>query len=680
MANWLKRYDVIAVVLLFLLAIPAGRYEWFAAVEDQTLSLRHLVRGGHAFPDNILFVNTDEAFFEEYKSWPLRRSDIARIVANLRQLGAKVVGVDLLFDFPSSYGEDPGAAAMFRSAGNVVVVSQGVIEDEKLQDIRYPIPPILAVAGTGYSNIQSASGVIESMSRIRVYPNERGLRDGWPFSVQVLSKYLDAEPRLEGDRLMIGDLAVNLDRNNDLHIDFPLFPAGAGSYGEHHGMSALDVLDLRGKDPEELAELRALVEGRIVLLGDTSEVSHDYFETPIGTVYGVEIIGATIDTLQNGGPLRPAPIWLEVLIAALLAAGLLYTATIQSPGKRIATAAVEFFVWLAIAVALYAFAGSIVWMSYMMIAGTLGFLIINLRYYLQERDQKALIRDAFGQYLSPKVVNILVKDPTRLSLGGERKEMTAFFSDLAGFSTISEMLSPDDLVALLNEYLTSMCDIIAEYDGTVDKFEGDAIIAFWGAPLEQLNHAELGCLATIDMQRFMMGYRKQLQQRGHPPLNMRVGVNTGAMLVGNLGSRQRMDYTIIGDSVNLAARLEGANKQFGTRSMISQHTYAHVREIVEARELDRIRVVGKREAVTVYELVERKGYLTDQQKALFGLYEQGLVLYRGGEFRPALEVFQRALEIDERDGPSSTYLRRCEQYLITPPASNWDGVFELDSK
>ena len=680
MANWLKRYDIIAVVLLFLLAIPAGRYEWFSAVEDQTLSLRHLVRGGHEFPDNIVFVNTDEAFFEEYKSWPLRRSDIAHIVANLRQLGAKVVGVDLLFDFPSSYGEDPAAAATLRSAGNVVVVSQGVIEGGKLQGIRYPIPSIHAVTATGYSNIQSASGVVESMSRIRVYENPRGLRDGWPFSVQVLSKYMDATPSFVDGRLMIGELEVKLDRNSDLHIDFPLFPPGARSYGERHGMSALDVLDLRGKDPDELAELRAVVEGKIVLLGDTSEVSHDYFETPIGTVYGVEIIGATIDTLQNGGPLQPAPIWLEVLIAALLAGGLVYTATIQSPGKRIAMAALEFAVWLAVAIGLYAIAGSIVWMSYMMIAGTLGFLVINLRYYLQERDQKALIRDAFGQYLSPKVVNILVKDPTKLSLGGERKEMTAFFSDLAGFSTISEMLSPDDLVALLNEYLTSMCDIIAEYDGTVDKFEGDAIIAFWGAPLDQKNHAELACLASIDMQRFLLGYRKQLQARGQPALNMRVGLNTGAMLVGNLGSRQRMDYTIMGDAVNLAARLEGANKQFGTRTMLSQHTYAHVREIVEARELDRIRVVGKREAVTVYELVERKGYLTDAQKALFAQYEQGLALYRGGEFRTAMDTFRRALELDERDGPSATYLRRCEQYLLTPPPSDWDGVFELDSK
>ena len=680
MANWLKRYDIVAVVLLFALAIPAARFEWFSALEDQSLSVRHLVRAGHKFPDNIVFVNTDEAFFAAYKSWPLRRTDIARIVANLRSLGAKVIGVDLLFDFPSSYNEDPSTATILRAAGNVVVVSQGVVKDGDLAAIHYPVPVVKAVTLTGYSNIESASAVVESMSRLRIYPNARRLQEGWPFSVQVLSKYLGVQPRLDGNKLMLGDREVQLDRNNNLNIDFPLFSAGTRSYSERNGMSALDVLDLRGKAPDELEELRALVANKMVLVGDISEVSHDYFETPIGTMYGVEIIGASIDSLQRGGPLHPAPLWLDVLLAFLLMAGLVYSASIPSPGKRIAYAAIGSVAWLVLTIALYAVAGIIVWMSYMIIAGTLSFLVINLRYYLQERDQKALIRDAFGQYLSPKVVNILVKDPTRLSLGGERKEMTAFFSDLAGFSTISEMLSPEELVALLNEYLTSMCDIIAEYDGTVDKFEGDAIIAFWGAPLEQANHAELGCLATIDMQRFMLGYRKRLLATGQPLLNMRVGVNTGAMLVGNLGSRQRMDYTIMGDAVNLAARLEGANKQFNTWSMLSEHTYLQVKGIVEVRELDRIRVMGKREAVTVYELLERKGYLADPQKALFEQYHLGLAAYRKGAFREALGLFERAAALNEQDGPTHTYLQRCEQYLRVPPSANWDGVFELDSK
>ena len=683
MRDLFKRYDIFAVVVLFLLALPAQRYEWFSAVEDQTVSLRHLLRAKADFPGNVVFVNTDEAFFKAYKSWPLRRTDIARIVTNLHALGAKVIGVDNLFDFPNSYGEDPQTAQLLKDAGNVVVVSTAMVQDGRIVGMRYPVPEIKAVTSTGYSNVESASAQVESISRIKLYPESSQRVGGWPFAVQVLARSLDATPSLRGDVLHIGSkIAVPIDHNNHIYIDFPLFGAGERSYSESpfHGVSALDVLDLSKLDAERRDELQELIHGKIVLVGDTSEVSHDYFTTPIGVTYGVEIIGATIDTLQRNGPLRLAPQWLEIVTALVLMAGLIATAFIVRPGLRVGIAAVEFFVWLAFAVALYCYAGLIVSMSYMMIVGTLSFLVVNLRYYLQERNQKALIRDAFGQYLSPKVVNILVKDPTKLSLGGERREMTAFFSDLAGFSTISEQLSPEGLVALLNEYLTSMCDIIAEYDGTVDKFEGDAIIAFWGAPLDQANHAELGCLATIDMQRYMHGYRQRLLERRQPMLNMRVGVNSGAMLVGNLGSKQRMDYTIMGDAVNLAARLEGANKEYRTYTMISEHTYRHVQQLVEVRELDRIRVVGKREAVTVYELLERKGALSSSMQEVLAHYNAALAQYRQGDFRAARQLFERAHALDERDGPVNTYLQRCSRYVDMPPPSSWDGVYELDSK
>ena len=685
MRELFKRYDIIVVVLLFLLALPAQRFEWFSAVEDQTTSFRHVLRAKPNFPANIVFVNTDEAFFKAYKSWPLRRTDIARIVTNLRALGAKVVGVDNLFDFPNSYGEDDETAAMFHRAGNVVVVSAGIVDQNgKLTRMHYAVAPIKAVTTTGYSNVESASRVVESISRIKVYPEARHFEGGWPFAVQVLAKYLDATPVLEDRVLRIGDnVTVALDFNNTFRIDFPAFEPGERSYSQSpfHGVGALEVLDLSKLDAERLQDLKDLIAGKIVLVGDTSEVSHDYFPTPLGAgTYGVEIIGATIDTLQRNAPLHLAPQWLEAVIAFMLMGGLIATAFVPRPGMRIAIAAAEFAMWFGAAIALYWYFGVIVSMSYVMIAGTLSFLTVNLRYYLQERNQKALIRDAFGQYLSPKVVSILVQDPTRLSLGGERRDMTAFFSDLAGFSTISEQLSPEGLVALLNEYLTSMCDIIAEYDGTVDKFEGDAIIAFWGAPLDQPDHARLGCLATIDMQRYMLVYRKRLMERGQPLLNMRVGLNTGAMLVGNLGSKQRMDYTIMGDAVNLAARLEGANKQYRTYTMISEHTYRHVQDVVDVRELDRIRVVGKREAVTVYELLERKGYLPASMQELIVIYQRGLHSYRGGDFRAALAHFERAHALDARDGPTETYIARCIRYIDAPPASDWDGVFELASK
>lgn len=676
MRKALLRYDVIIVVAMFAIALVAQRGEWFSALEDETVSIRHLLRDV-PFPDNITFVNTDEAFFAEYGSWPLRRTDIARIVENLHTLGARVVAVDLLFDFASSYGEDPDTAAAFERSGKVLVVSQGVVDDGQLLRINYPVEPIRSVTRSGYTNIESASAIIQRMSRIHVFAEGASMTDGYPFSAQALALYEDVVPQLDGDVLRIGDTDVEL-HNGGFLIDFPA--RGAHSWPETRGMSALDLLDLSRLDAAELDEMRDFFADRIVLIGDTSEVSHDYFATPVGTLYGVEIIAASIDTLQRGAPLRPASFALELLIALAAMACVLATAAIIRPLPRMAAAVAPMLVWLATCVALYLGRDVVLSMSYVAIASFVGFMAVNLRFYLQERGQKALIRDAFGQYLSPKVVNILVKDPTKLSLGGERREMTAFFSDIAGFSTISEHLTPEQLVALLNEYLTGMCDIIAKYDGTVDKFEGDAIIAFWGAPLPQPDHARLACMAAIDMQRYMVEYRQRLVSAGKPLLHIRIGMNTGPMLVGNLGSRQRMDYTIMGDAVNLAARLEGVNKEYGTRTMVSENTYAQVRDMVEVRELDRIRVIGRREPVTIYELLERKGELRGSQAEAVTAYMKGLSLYRGRDFGAAMRAFQDVLKIDATDGPSKTYIQRCEEYLQAPPGDGWDGVFQMNTK
>ncbi|HSG90756.1 MAG TPA: adenylate/guanylate cyclase domain-containing protein [Pseudomonadales bacterium] len=680
-----KRWDIGATVILLLLALVAEHMELLPALEEQTVAFRHLARvEGHTVPfpeDVITFVNQDERFFDAYGSWPLRREDLARATENISKLGARVIAVDNLFDFPSSYGEDGPAAARFALADNVLVVSQGRVENGVMESINYPVPEIRAVTRSGYTNIESVSSLVEIMSRLRIFPEAAAFEDGWPFSVQAVAMYLGEEPSYEDGVLYFGDsLAVPFGPTDELHIDFPAFPAGAHNYAEEYGLSVLDFLDLESKTPAELDELRFWVEGRIVLFGDISEVSHDYFETPVGRIFGVEFIAATVSTLLAGGALQPAGLFLEVLLALLVMAGLVGTALMQRPGLRSAAALGILLAWGTIAFWLYVSFGVIVGMAYVLLAGFLSFLAINARFYLAERGQKALIRDAFGQYLSPKVVNILVKDPTRLSLGGELREMTAFFSDVAGFSSISEQLTPEELVALLNDYLTAMCEIIADYEGTVDKFEGDAIMAFWGAPLSQPDHARLACFAAIDMQKSMDAYRERLREEGRPVLSVRMGLNTGQMLVGNMGSAQRMDYTVMGDAVNLASRLEGANKFYATYSMISEFTYAHVADDVEVRELDLIRVVGKSEAVRVYELLERRGQLDAHMQEVVQRYNAGLALYKERRFEEAMEAFRRVLEVAPDDGPALTYIDRCDSYLQTPPPDDWDGVHQLTAK
>ena len=224
-----------------------------------------------------------------------------------------------------------------------------------------------------------------------------------------------------------------------------------------------------------------------------------------------------------------------------------------------------------------------------------------------------------------------------------------------------------------------MCDIIIKYDGTVDKFEGDAIIAFWGAPAGQLDHAMLACKTNIEMQKAMVELRKKLKAEGKPELHMRIGINTGNMVVGNMGSAMRMDYTIMGDSVNLAARLEGANKIYGTYSMISEYTYSAVKDEIEARELDRIIVPGKEQPVTVYELLDLKGSLSPEKQKIMEIYYQGLNAYKEMKFEKALEYFKQVTD-QANDPPSQTYIARCKAFSKNPPPADWDKVFRLIEK
>ncbi|MBF0124716.1 MAG: adenylate/guanylate cyclase domain-containing protein [Magnetococcales bacterium] len=686
--HWYKRYDILVTLALFLLAIPAEYFELFSLLEDQFVSARYLLRqtyGAHqvtAPSEQIVLVNTDEAFFKQYQSFPLRRSDIGRIAANLRKLGAAVVAIDVLMDFPSSYGEDEPTAKLLQEAGNILLVSQADISGGQFRKLNYPTENLNRVARSGYTNIGSFSSIVTNLYRLKVYPEITTQRDGWPFSIQTLAMFLNVQPKVNHGVVELGDVrSIPLDQFNSFYIDFPALPKGSRFLSQVRGISAAEFLNLEGKSEEELFELGYWVKDKIVLLGDTSEVSHDWFDTPVGMVYGVEIIANTIHTLMKGGPIRPAPLSMEILVsmAFMLAIFLINYRTIHPLLRLFNFVAVITSYGLLVSL-FFIHQGVLVSMSYTLLAGVLGSTVINLRSFLLERGQKNMIKGAFGQYLSPKVVDILVKDPSKLSLGGEQREMTAFFSDVAGFSTISEKLTPHELVKLLNEYLTAMCDIISRYDGTVDKFEGDAIIAFWGAPLDQPDHALLACYTSIDMQNYMVELRQRLQQEGRPVMHMRIGVNSGLMVVGNMGSKQRMDYTIMGDAVNLAARLEGANKFYSTYTMISHYTYQMVKDFVDARELDTIRVVGKKEPITIYQLLARKGQTPAPLSDILSSYNTGLDLYKAKDFESAKQQFEQVLQIVPEDGPAKTYVERCQEFLLHPPAEDWDGVYQLTSK
>lgn len=685
MQTLFKRPDTWFVIIIFLLMIPAERLELFSAPENELQGWRHIVRWSALPPsetefplDEIVIVDTDEEFFKEYGGWPLRRSDIGQIVTNLKKLGAKVIAIDMLIDFPNSYGDDPILAEQLENAGNTMAVAQIQFKDGKccvFKGINYPTEVIKDKTASGYTNHTLIGSML---SRLRFFPTIHQEHQLWPFAVKALAMAEETEPKLEGQELVIGKYRVPLDHFNDLWVDYSRLPAGITFLTKYAGLSAIEVLDLEDLDEDEIEELQDLIMDKIVLVGDTTEVSHDIFETPVGEIYGVEFLANTINTIMNGAPIQPADFSGEVAVLIILM--FLVLGLSQLPKLETLAFLAVLATYIALAFYTYAYHGIAFSMSYALLALIFSFVAINLYKFILERRQKSFIKGAFSQYLSPTVIDAIVKDPSKLTLGGERREMTAYFSDIQKFSTISESLTPEELVNLLNLYLTEMCDIISSYHGTVDKFEGDAIIAFWGAPLGQPDHAKLACFATLDMQKRLMEMRKQFREEERPQLFVRMGVNSGPIVVGNMGSSQRMDYTIMGDAVNLAARLEGANKFYKTYTMISEFTHAQAGEFLDTRPTDIIRVVGRKEPVTVYEALDRKNQLSGDKALVVENYLQGYECYHNRDFAAAAPCFEKALEIDDEDGPSAEYLKRCEAFKLQPPGKDWDGVHTLTEK
>ncbi|MEE2753826.1 MAG: adenylate/guanylate cyclase domain-containing protein, partial [Candidatus Latescibacterota bacterium] len=326
---------------------------------------------------------------------------------------------------------------------------------------------------------------------------------------------------------------------------------------------------------------------------------------------------------------------------------------------------------------------------------TVGYLSITLYNYVQKEKERDFVQGAFGHYLDPKVVSQLVENPDLVTqLGGDQRMMTVFFSDIASFSTISENITAVELVELLNEYLTEMCDIVALHSGTIDKFEGDAIMAFWGAPMIMPDHAQASVLACIDMQQKLVELREKFVREGRLSelrelwekqgrgefLQVRMGVNSGEMVVGNLGSNTRVDYTVMGDAVNLASRLEGAGKAYGITTMISEETLRLSGDVCEARPLDSIRVVGKDEPVRVFEVLGRKGEVAQDKLNVVEIYQEGYRMYAERKWDEAIAHFESGLKVDPSDGPCNVFVERCRELKLTPPPETWGAVHNLDAK
>jgi adenylate cyclase len=423
--------------------------------------------------------------------------------------------------------------------------------------------------------------------------------------------------------------------------------------------------------------------GKVVIVGLSAPGIEDVEITPVSSTFlGPEVHATVIDDFLRGDFLDewPRPGRREHLPSALVAVLVAVVAIVAQSALISGVASFAVLLGYGTLVTAVYRAGTVMPLFGPTLAASLAFGAASVHRYLTEGRQRRAIRRMFSHYLAPAVVEQLQLHPEKLRLGGERRTMTVFFSDIEGFTTVSESLEPEALVSFLNDYLTRCTDVILASGGVIDKYEGDAIIAFWNAPLDVPEHAARACGAALACQAACAAFRAECRERGLPPIAMRVGINTGPMVVGNMGSARRFDYTVMGDAVNLASRLEGANKVFGTYSMVSDAT----RQACGAaglvfRELGRLRVKGKTVPITVHELVAGP-VAPAVAPAWIATFEAALRAFYGGRFEEAAGGFRATLAVRPDDPPSHRYLDRIAELQETPPAPDFDGVLILTAK
>lgn len=623
--------------------------------------------------------------------WPWPRRAYADIVRYFDAAGAASVAFDMLFTEPSVYGaeDDENFANASHDYGRVV---QTVFFDEAQGTYNgwknsAPLPfdigdgvagnspalfPIDAIAG-GAAALGNIDSVTDSDGTIRSAKNyfEYG-------SYKVPS-------------LGIASLAISDSETHELIAAsnkprLLRFQSDLQRYAPYGASQILQSYYAIQKGEEPLIDV-AQFENMYVFFGLYAPGLFDICTTPVSSVYpGVGVHVTQLDNFLQQKFLSPANnIVCLSLIFIFAVLGAIITSMFDS-GKLHKFIPLVIGTFFIVVIAAYLLASYIIFANGIVvpvaapIAGyVLSFTISILVSYNIEGKQKRYLKSAFKQYLSPAVIEELIAHPERLALGGERREISIFFSDLQGFTSISEKLEPQELTSILNEYLSAMTDVILESGGTIDKYEGDAIIAFWNAPVNIENHAKVAIEATICCQQKLAEIRKDLEARVGKPFLMRIGMNTGAAIVGNMGSHNRFDYTMMGDAVNLAARLEGLNKQFGTYTMCTKATKMQAEKAGTSlcfRELARAEVVGKKESVTVYEPMTKSEY-TARADAL-KIFSVALQKFYAGDFSGALAIFERISKVDPA---AEKYAARCCEFLTTPPdMKNWQGVWVARGK
>ena len=675
---------------------------------------------GAGSPADIVIVTVDQNSLVTvhqrlHQRWPWPRQYHGKIIDYVTAGGAKAVVFDIFFTEPDINRmdistEESDAAMEQATARSGRVFHTGVLQRRALAPLeedwaalsnRLASLPLDVRSDAGISSFASAalpSRSLQAASRGFGFANVRTEEDGVVRRGFLLSRGKDipamslplavawdlsGRPAMsyEGRLFRIGNWYMQTD--DQCRVWLSWFPPPEGRESSFIYYSAAGVL--RSAVKAEMGRLPELPAGvfsnKIVFIASTAPGTFDTRATPLrGDSPGVEVQATALaNLLRNATLTRMGRI--ETLLLALAVA--LAVGVVCRESRH---------VWMGglITVALLALLVAVGWVALVqwhwfvdlipgITAGVITFTAVTFANYLSQRRHALLVKNIFEHYLDSSVVSKLIGDPAQVRLGGERREATVLFCDVANFTATSENLTPENLVHFMNRYLDAMTDIIIEQGGFVDKFVGDEIVAIFGAPNPLPDHAARACESVIRMREKLLTMQDGFREMGcKREIFGRTGLNTGPMVVGNMGSESRMNYTAMGDNVNLGARLESATKAYGIRTIVGEATAEAARERFVLRELDAVRVKGKAHAVRVFELVGRVGETPHDVAERVARFAEGLALYRTRRFEEALRVFEANAAAG--DEPSRTFAGRCRECLASPPPADWDGSYTMLTK
>lgn len=616
-------------------------------------------------PDaSIVIVAIDDASLAQVGRWPWPRSVHARLIRALTAAGVRVIGYDVNMPEASTAADDADLGQAIAEAKNVVLPIELRIVSTAL-GIRYDPNTVvrsLPVIGNEARAIGHTNTPPDPDGVVRRIPIAVGAPDGTEFEAFAARIASLANPSIDLRR-------VPASANHNVVVAFPGAPKNT-----FQTFSATDVL--AGRVPA--ASLR----GKTVFVGATAPDLHDEQIVPTSNgipMPGVEIHAAFADTILHERWIVEIPAWTEAI--ALLLIGLLISLLASTLRTRwsVLVTLVALVGLLIIGIILFDL-GLIVNVILPTLVVVLAYAAVTIERRITADIDRRRMRFAFSRYVAPPIVESILRDPATLQLGGQKRDMTVLFSDVRGFTSLSETLSPERLVHVLNTYLTRMTEVVFAERGVLDKYIGDAVMAFWNAPFDQKDHALRAVRTALGMQRALAEMNRQKMFGPDIELAAGVGVNTGEMIVGNMGSETRFDYTVIGDNVNLASRVEGLTKEYGVGVLMTETTWKQAGKSILARRIDKVAVKGKREPAVLYEAIGLASEATQEDVNLANDFEEAFTRYANGEFETAIAVCGSILQHHPEDGPCRTIISRCHHFLSDPPPEEWDGTWVMTKK